>query len=178
MKNLKDESFKTGLTKIRSFMGWRIIVVLIMLVAMFAAAPSHLALAESEGAKGPTYDVTFTKWIAGFPNMVGVVGGAVGSGTFAGKINSISSVGSITKIDATYHMNGSKHSFTAHVYVTEDDSVGKAVITGSVTDGWLEGVSIAGEYTVYGACPMPTPGNTVGSVCFQGNLYLTPSSGD
>lgn len=175
MKTLKNGILKTLEMKIRSFKGWRIFPAL-MLIATFAAAPTQLALADSGGVTGHTFDVTFTKWITAYPNMAGVVGGAVLPGTFQGEILSLSSVGSIAKIDALYHIMGSRHSFTAHVYVTEDDSVGTAVIVGRVTEGWLEGASLTGEYKVWANCPIATPGNSLGTLCFQGTLHIQPSS--
>jgi hypothetical protein len=175
MKTLKNGILKTLEMKIRSFKGWRIFLAL-MLIATFAAVPSQLALADSGGVKGHTIDVTFTKWITAYPNMAGVVGGAVRPGTFRGEILSLSSVGSITKIDALYHIIGSRHSFTAHVYVTEDDSVGTAVIVGRVIEGWREGASLTGEYKVWAKCPIATPGNSMGTLCFQGTLHIQPGS--
>ena len=172
MKNLRNEGLKFGESKLRSFKGWRILLAF-MLVISFAAAPTQLALADAGGVQGHTFDVTFTKWITAYPNMVGVVGSDVGKGTFAGEILNLSSVGSITKIEAFYHMNGGRHSFTAHVYVTEDDSLGMATITGRVTEGWLEDAPVTGTYKVWvNSCPIATPGNSVGTTCFQGTLHI------
>ena len=77
-----------------------------------------------------------------------------------------------TAIHAIYHFYGSEHSFTAHVYVTEDDNVGTAVITGHVTEGWLEDAQVTGAYTVWANCPIATPGNVYGTLCFQGALHI------
>ena len=122
---------------------------------------------------GHSFDATFTKWITNAPNMAGVVGGDVGDGTFAGEIVSRVTVGGITHLEAFYHFNGSKHSFTAHVFVTSDDVAGTATITGLVTEGWHKDVTLTGEYTIYGVCPIPTPGITQGSTkCFQGVLHI------
>lgn len=90
-------------------------------------------------------------------NMVGVVDGDVGPGTYAGEILSMNTVGNITSIEAHYHFNGWKHSFTAAVNVTQDETAGTATITGNVTEGWLRGASVTGEYNVLATCPIGPP---------------------
>jgi hypothetical protein len=71
------------------------------LAALCASGPTQSALADTDGLKGHTFDVTFTKWITSFPNMAGVVGGDVGDGPFAGEILNIGTVGTITTIEAS-----------------------------------------------------------------------------
>ena len=119
-----------------------------------------------------TSDNTFTKWITDYPNMAGVVGGDVGTGTFAGEVLSLVTVGDITNIEAIYHFNGKYHSFTAHNFVTQNDAAGTANITGQVTEGWLKGGTVTGEYNVFVKCPIPTPGNSVGTQCYEGVLHV------
>ena len=174
MTNLKNEGTKTAATKIQSFKKWSILVGLV-LVATSAGA----ALAYSGDARGHTFDNTFTKWVTTWPptndipaNMVGVVGGDVGPGTYAGEVISASTVGNITSIHALYHFNGSKHAFTADLNVTQDESAGTATITGNVTEGWLKGASVTGEYNVMASCDIDTPGNVFGTLCFQGALHV------
>lgn len=132
---------------------------------------------KSENGKsiGHTFDATFTKYIIDYPNMTGIVGGDVGTGTYAGEVLSLNTVGYITSIEAIYHFNGRVHSFTAHVFVTENDApgAGNATITGSVTEGWLKDASVTGEYNVMGICPIPTPGNQEGTQCYQGILHIS-----
>jgi hypothetical protein len=173
MKNLKSDGLKI-MEQVRSSKGWRLLLAFV-LVAAFAtlsvAGPAPVALADKGGVKGHTFNVTFTKWITTYPNMAGVVGGAVGAGTFAGEILNIGTVGNITTIEALYHMNGSRHSFTAHVYVTQNNVTGTAVITGRVTEGWLEDAQVTGEYKVLVPCPIGTAG-----MCFQGTLHVAPES--
>jgi hypothetical protein len=174
MTNLKNEDTKTVATTIQSFKGWSILLALV-LVATTAGA----ALASNSGAKGHTFDNTFTKWVTTWPptndipaNMMGVVGGDVGTGTYRGEVFCVNTVGNITSIVALYHFNGSKHDFTAQLNVTQDESAGTATITGYVTEGWLKGASVTGEYTVLAICPIETPDNAFGTVCFQGALHV------
>jgi hypothetical protein len=152
-----------------------------VLVAAFAVllvlAPAKLALADPGGLRGHSFDSTFTKWVTspGAPpvllNMAGVVGGDVGNGTYTGEVLSLETVGNITTIVPLYHFHGSLHSFTALLSVKEDSTSGTAEITGVVTEGWLKGAAVTGGYTVLDPCPIPTPGNMLGTVCFQGTLH-------
>ena len=158
----------------KPFKGWGILLGFV-LVATTAGA----ALAYHNDAKGHTFDSTFTKWVTTSPpapgviaNMVGVVGGDVGPGAYQGAIISLNTVGNITSVHALYHFNGSKHAFTADLHVTEDASAGTATITGYVTEGWLKGSSVTGEYTVLAVCPMETPDNAYGTLCLQGALHI------
>ena len=174
MTNLKNEGTKTVVKKIQPFKGWSILLGLV-LVATTAGA----ALAYNSDAKGHTFDNTFTKWVTTSPpapgviaNMVGVVGGDVGPGAYEGEVISVNTVGNITSIEALYHFNGSKHAFTANLKITQDESAGTAMITGDVTEGWLKGASVTGEYTVLAVCPLDTPDNAYGTLCFQGALHV------
>jgi len=109
---------------------------------------------------------TFTKWVTAFPNQPGeianfggVVGGDVGNGTFTGEVLLFDPGATATDVShfvAFYRFTGLKHSFTALVNVVQTGSgVGtKAVITGVVTEGWLEGHAVKGEYTE-GTCGTP-----------------------
>ncbi len=162
--------------KTSSFKGWCIFLALV-LVAAFAAAPAHYALADAGGAEGHAFDVTFTKWVTGFPNMTGVVGGDTGTGTFAAEALSLNVDGTMEYVHAVYYLDGSRHSLTADIHATQDDATHTGVITGTVTDGWLKGATLQGEYKVFSSlwsdsCPIETPGNTMGDICFQGVLHL------
>ena len=174
MTNLKNEGTKTVVTKIQPFKKWSILLGLV-LVATTAGA----ALAYNSNERGHTFDNTFTKWVTTSPpapgvllNMVGVVGGDVGPGTYTGEVISANTVGNITSIHALYHFNGSKHAFTADLKITQDESAGTATITGDVTDGWLKGASVTGEYTKVAVCLLDTPDNLYGTLCFQGALHV------
>jgi hypothetical protein len=111
---------------------------------------------------------TFTKWIAGYPNMAGIVGGDVGSGTYAGLILSRTGTGTVADpilITADYRFNGARHSFTARVDIVEIGTA--ATIRGVVTDGWLTGNVAAGEFSVISCSHDGTT-----TTCFQGYLDI------
>lgn len=99
---------------------------------------------------------TYTKWVTGFPNqpgrildMAGVVGGVVGNGTFAGEVLQYNPDPALTHIVAFYHFTGPEHSFTALVDVLQSGAVtgSKATIIGVITDGWMKGHPVEGEFT-------------------------------
>jgi len=159
---------------LQSFKGWSILLAFVLV-----ATTAGVALASKSDPKGHTFDNTFTKWVTTSPpsagvvlNMTGVVGGDVGPGTYTGEVIGVNTVGNITSIHALYHFNGSKHTFTADLHITQDESAGTATITGYVMEGWLKGASVTGEYTVLAICPIQTPDNAYGTVCFQGALHV------
>jgi len=126
---------------------------------------------------------TFTKWVTDFPNlpgriidMAGVVGGDVGNGTFTGEVllyNPGATVTSVSHFVAFYHFTGPEHSFTALVNVVQTGSGPgtKALITGVVTEGWLKGHAVKGEYTE-GTCGTPS------MPCYTGALKIDRDSKD
>lgn len=187
MKKTKNEGLKTMLTKVRSFISWRMLLAL-MLVLSFGAAPAQLVQADAGGVKGHTFDVTFTKWATSLPNyypslagisMAGVVGGDVGNGRYAGEVlsDNLSLEPDFWLANARYEFYGEKHSFIANVYVTQNNNTGQGLITGVVTQGWLKGAYLTGAYTVLPECPIPTPGNVFGTLCFQGTLHISQGPG-
>jgi hypothetical protein len=107
---------------------------------------------------------TYTKWIAGAPNMAGFVGGDVGAGTFTGEVLTLVVVGNTVEIHASYHFKGSIHSFTADVHVLQTGLTfgATSAITGEVTSGWLKGNDVRGGYAVV-AC-----GEAPNGMCFTG----------
>ena len=111
---------------------------------------------------------TFTKWVTTYPNMAGVVGGAVGDGAYAGEILKLTP-GPITVIEALYHFNGSEHTFSAlvHVEAAGSNPGDMAVITGVVTEGWMKGHSVHGGYTV-----ITCDHDGVTTKCFEGRLEI------
>ena len=184
MKNLKNESLKTMETKSRSIKSWRMFFALVLVVAsLFAVAPAQSTLADAGGVKGHTFDFTFTKWATSLPKlypslagvlMEGIVGGDVGNGRYAGEVISddLTLEPNFWIANAQYEFYGKKHSFIADVHVIENHNTKTAVITGVITQGWLKGAQLTGEYTVMPVCPIATPGNVFGTLCFQGTLHI------
>jgi hypothetical protein len=132
-----------------------------------------------------TADVTFTKWVTSEPvnsstlagvSMSGVVGGDVGPGVFAGAVTSddTTSKPGFWLAQALYGFNGSERSFVTYNFIAENDKANPvtARIRGIVTGGWMTGARVSGQYTQRDPCPVPTPGNVFGRVCFQGTLHL------
>ena len=130
-------------------------------------------------------DVTFTKWVTSLPadpstlagvHMAGVVGGDVGPGRYLGLVlgDDTASMPGFWLGHALYGFFGHRHSFVADNHITENDTVNPitATIRGVVVAGWLKGARVTGQYTQFDPCPIPTPGNVFGSVCFQGTLHL------
>jgi hypothetical protein len=110
---------------------------------------------------------TFTKWVTKAPAMEGVVGGACGNGSYAGEILKYTE-GPTTVIEALYHFNGSIHSFSALVHVEQTGM--KAIISGVVTDGWMKGNQVEGEYTQIASKQSPN------GTAFQGTLNIMPTA--
>jgi hypothetical protein len=185
MKTLKNEGFKTVVARVRSMKGWRMLFALTLVAALAplsALGPAQVALADEGGQQGHTVDVTFTIWMTSPPNfpsfagvsLAGVVGGAVGDGSFAGKVLSedLSLEPGFWQGLDQFKFYGEEHSFSAEVHIKHDTTTGLAVITGVVTHGWLKGAQVTGGYTSYLPCPIATPGNAVGTLCFQGALHI------
>jgi hypothetical protein len=140
------------------------------LLVTFASAGTALA---NGGPDERNADNTFTKWVTDFNagTMAGFVGGDVGSGTYAGQILHVEVTATGVVIDAMYHFSGSRHSFSALVRVVQTgfENGATAVITGRVTEGWLLGNEVDGEYTQI-AC------DQAGGTCFQGTLAILRGS--
>jgi hypothetical protein len=172
----------------------RMIGLLLALAVVVAASFAVVAQARPEGKASPaggrnhrSADVTFTKWVTSLPadpsttlagsGMAGVVGGDVGEGTYAGIVlkDDTTSEPGFWLGQALYGFFGSEHSFVAYNLITEDDrdpSSITATIRGVVIVGWMKGARVTGEYTQRDTCPIPTPGNVIGTTCFQGTLHL------
>lgn len=133
-----------------------------------------------------TADVTFTKWVVALPTdpsttlagvqMAGVVGGDVGQGLFRGQVFSDDTVTQpgFWLAHVGYDVFGRDHWLIADLHVTEDDRGGPvtATIEGVVAAGWMFGAQVSGQYTRWDTCPIPTPGNVLGTTCFIGTLHL------
>ena len=130
-----------------------------------------VGLASASGGDHRYADNTFTKWITGpgpapyVATMGGLVGGDVGDGTFSGFVvtKTLTATGAV--IDAIYQFHGSRHSFTAPVHVVQTGLT--AVISGQVTDGWLAGALVEGQYT-QGTCSH----GGLTTTCFSGTLVI------
>jgi hypothetical protein len=172
----------------------RIIGLLLALAVVVAASFAVVAQARPAATASPavgrsdrTADVTFTKWVTSLgpdpsttagTSMVGVVGGDVGPGAYAGIVFSddTTSMPGFWLGHALYGFFGSEHSFVADNVITENDTVSPitATIRGRVILGWMKGARVTGEYTQHDTCPIPTPGNVFGDPgpCWQGTLHL------
>ena len=157
--------------------------MIFVFVLGWGAAPVKVALADQGGVKGHTFNFTFTKWATSLPEnppslagvlMEGIVGGDVGNGVYAGVVlsDNLTQEPDYWIANAQYEFYGEKNSFIADVHVTQNNNTGTAVITGVVTQGWLKGAQLTGEYTVMSSCPIATPGNVFGTTCFQGTLQV------
>ena len=134
----------------------------------FAGGPAKVSAANTE-----TATVTFTKWVIGYPMLAGFVSGDVGSGSFTGEVISRDPTvakGKIIEIEAIYQFKGNSHAFDSLVHVRQNAAKGTAVVTGLVTDGWMEGAQISGEFKTIKCDESPS------KACFQGalNLYYGP----
>jgi len=139
---------------------------------------------------GQQAKVTFTKHgVSTVPvpglilNMVGVGEGDAGDVLFTGevlksvKVTAPDVVPAVVELVAVYHFIGSEHSFSALVHVVQPlNGLGsKGTIIGVVTEGWLKGHALAGEYTVIAPCY--TSGTGVGN-CFAVTLEIQRDSRD
>jgi hypothetical protein len=139
---------------------------------MALALSAGVASADGGRHHGDAHN-TFTKYVAAYPIMAGIVGGDVGAGVYAGEIlkRTAGTATTPTVIEALYHFNGSRHTFTALVHVEQTGLY--AVISGVVTEGWLKGHQVKGKYTMLSTCSVNPPGP-----CFQGSLAILRGSHD
>jgi hypothetical protein len=126
---------------------------------------------------GPNVEVTFTKWIdPSFPTFAGVAGGDV-PGTFGATVLSrtIFDNGNIVKLVANYQVIGTNagHSFVARIEGTQNNQTQKAVLNGTITDGWLVGARVHVTFDVIRPCPEFDK-----AVCFTGVIRVMSGSAD
>jgi hypothetical protein len=117
-------------------------------------------------------EVTFTKWIPTFPTLAGVTGGDV-PGTFAGEVLSFVDNGTVAEVKAQYEVIGTDagHSFVAIVEGTQNNQTQKAVLNGTVVEGWLVGARVHATFDVISPC------HEFGkSVCFTGVIGVMSGS--
>jgi hypothetical protein len=147
--------------------GSRTRAVALMAVVMLVALALSAGVASADGGRHHRdAHNTFTKYLSAYPIMAGVVGGDVGNGIYAGEIlkRTAGTATTPTVIEALYHFNGSRHTFTALVHVEQTGL--KAVINGVVTEGWLKGHQVNGRYTQITCTQAPN------GTCFQGTLDI------
>jgi hypothetical protein len=162
-----EASMETQMASIAQARGRRRRAIALFVGAMLLAVPLGAGTALADGGlEHRNAENTFTKWIDVYPVMTGVVDGDVGAGTYSGEILTLTATSTDLVIDASYHFNGSRHAFTALVHVVQTGFTdgSEAVITGQVTQGWLRGSPVQGEYTQI-ACGQAPSGS-----CFQGTL--------
>ena len=121
--------------------------------------------ATATDTSAQTEVATFTKWLVGEgPAMAGVVGGAVGEGTYAGKILEYW-LGDTTIVAALYGFEGSERSFTALVHV---EQIGlQATISSVGTEGWGKGRPVQGSFD-----EIKCDHDGVTTDCWQGSLEV------
>jgi hypothetical protein len=137
--------------------------------------------AQTQASGGANVEVTFTKWVTGFPAMAGVTAGDV-PGTFAGTVLSRDPFdnGTIVQLEARYEVTSAVpgHSFVAHIEGKQNNPTQKAVLNGTVIAGWLVGAQVHVTYDVI----VPATGTScvpeapVNRTCFQGTIRVMPGS--
>ena len=121
--------------------------------------------APASGPDRPNEEATFTKWMVGDgPDMAGIVGGAVGDGTYSGKVLEYSP-GPTQVITARYSFHGAERSFSALVQVEQTDL--DANILGVITDGWRKGDLVRGGYR-----QVQCQHDGVTTDCWQGSITV------
>ncbi len=121
---------------------------------------------------GSNVEVTFTKWLPTFPTLAGVTGGDV-PGTFAGEVLDFVDNGTVAQVKARYEVIGSNagRSFVALVEGTQNNQTQKAVLNGTVVEGWLVGARVHATFDVISPCP-----EFGKSVCFTGVIRVMSGS--
>lgn len=113
-------------------------------------------------------DITFTKWMAGYPVMAGFVGGDV-IGDFTGEVLQYqeSLNHRIIRLEAMYEVQAGKRSFTALLRGGQNNEAGTAILDGVILGGWRTGARVHVEYDVKTNCTGAPAG-----VCFQGTIRI------
>jgi hypothetical protein len=141
-----------------------------LLVSTAVVALLLVSLGAGTASAGGGQHSTFTKWITSWPQMAGVVGGAVGDGEFSGTVIDYAP-GPTTLITAIYHFGGPRHDFTARMHVEQTGL--HAVLVGVVIDGWGKGKLVTGAYD-----QITCEHDGGSSDCFSGYLDIGRNAGD
>ena len=136
--------------------------------------------ADDEGRDHRDVIITWTKHVTAFlpdgeifATIAGTAGGDIGEGTVIGDAfnpREVLATGSVT-FEAEYRFVGSKHSCTVHFRTVQTPARSGAII-GVVTDGWLKGNVVVGEYQGY-PCDQG-----VNFTCFDGTFVIERGSKD
>jgi hypothetical protein len=166
------------------------IVILLLIAPAVAGSAPDAGLEPIQGARVPgmpvaaidkardnqrrPVDITFTKWITGFPLMAGFVGGDV-AGDFTGEVMQYQESGNrrITRLEAMYEVQAGNRSFTALIRGGQNNETGTAILDGVILGGWRTGARVHVEYEVKTDCTGAPPG-----LCFQGTIHIERSSRD
>jgi hypothetical protein len=124
--------------------------------------------------------ITYEKWIAGYPAMVGNANGVLGAFTGTILTRTVSADGFIIHLKAEYviaepRTNG--QSFTTVIEGDEDLHTQNAVLTGIVTEGWRKGAPVLVTFDVLTPCTVATA--PVGTkTCFRGIIRIGEQDDD
>ena len=139
-------------------------------------AVTSVAATQTQAKGGANIEVTFTKWVTTFPSFTGVAGGDV-PGDFAATVldRDVFPNGTITKLEARYEViaDDPAHSFVAHIEGTQNNHLLKAVLNGTIIDGWLLGAQVHVTFDVIAPCPQFGQAR-----CFTGVIRVMPGSAD
>jgi hypothetical protein len=148
------------------------LMVVLVVAASIAAASAQTQTTGNghDGKPSAGLELTYTKWVAPYPTLVGFVGGDI-VGKFSGGIleRTVDPTGRYVHLTAIYIVIGPDpaHSFTAHVEGTEDLQTLHAVLDGRVVDGLLKHGDVHVEFNVISNCTQ-SPNGT----CFQGTISV------
>ena len=108
--------------------------------------------------------------------FAGVAGGDV-PGMFAATVLSRTAFdnGTIVKLEARYEVIGDDagHSFVALIEGTQNEQTRKAVLNGTIIEGWLVGAQVHVTFDVTRPCPQFDK-----SACFTGVIRVMSGSAD
>jgi hypothetical protein len=94
-----------------------LVIAMLLLLNISSALAGGLHGPEAGKNKFRSHvEVAFTKWLAGWPNMAGLVSGDAGGGHFVGEVLNFEHTEAVDKIEALYHINGGAFQFTAQLY--------------------------------------------------------------
>ena len=133
--------------------------------------------AQVQPSGGANIEVTFTKWVdPSFPLFKGVAGGDVPGG-FAATVLERTPFdnGNIVDLRARYQViaNDAARSFVAEIEGKQNNQIRRAVLNGSVVEGWLTGARVHVTFDVVEPCPQFNK-----SRCFTGILRVLAGSAD